>query len=195
MLVPKCPECLSPDIDPDANSTCGWWRCANCGALFDYESALIELREAVDFRSAIETEPLFHLNSRLATIELRVAGGPLQPVSPYSDPGEMHRALDAALARGVIESRRDGAALHAYAIPGADFHTVLGVDPGVGAELIGPRLVMKQEPGEDPISYTVRWLDWIVESANALVGGQLQAAKGRRPEIDLGTAEDEEQRR
>lgn len=107
--------------------------------------------------------------------------------SAYGDVEEFHRILDAVAARRVIEARRPRAALHAYLLPGAEPHPVLGVDSGVGAELIGPELALPPEEGEDPISYTVRWLGQMVDSANDLLTGRLHGAAGRAPATDLRT--------
>jgi hypothetical protein len=187
MIEPRCPECLSPEIEPDPKSTTMRWRCGNCGERFDFETAFVQLREAEDFRSEMEPEPLFHLHRNLALIELRACDGALRALNPYSDAEELHRILDAALARRVIEARRPGAALHAYLLPGAEPHPVLGVDAGVGAELLGPRLALEQEKGEDPISYTVRWLERIVEAANDLLAGRLHRSSAGSRAADPGT--------
>jgi hypothetical protein len=182
MIVPRCPDCLSPAIEPDPHSDTGRWRCDNCGERFDLETAFIQLREAEDFRSEMESEPMFHLHRDLAEMELRVPDGALRALNPYSDVEELHRVLDAATASGAIEPRRAGAALHAYLHPGAQQHPVLGVDPGLGAELIGPELALRPAPGEDPISYTLRWLAQIVGAANNLLAAHLHGASGSRPD-------------
>jgi hypothetical protein len=181
MIEPRCPGCISPEIEPDPESTSGRWRCGNCGERFDFESAFIQLREAEDFRSEMEPDPLFRFHRNLAQIELRACDGALRTLNPYSDVEELHRSLDAAAARRVIEARRPGAALHAYLSPGAEPHPVLGVDPGVGAELVGPELALRQEEGEDPISYTVRRLEEIVASANRLLADRSHGGSGGPP--------------
>jgi hypothetical protein len=186
-MEPRCLDCLCPDIEPDPESTTGRWRCGNCGERFDFENAFISLGEAEDFRSEMEPEPLFHFRRNLAEIELRACDGTLRALNPYSDVEELHRFLDAAAARRVVEPRRAGAALHAYLSPGANPHPVLGVDAGIGAELIGPELALQPEKGEDPISYTVRWLEQIVGSANDLLAGRLHGGAGRPSTADLGT--------
>jgi len=176
MIEPRCPDCISPEIEPDPDSTSGRWRCANCGECFDFEDAFVKLREAEDFRSEMEPDLLFHLHRNRAQIELRACDGALRALNPYSDVEELHRILDVAVARRVIEARRPGAALHAYLFPGAEPHPVLGVDPGVGADLVGPELALRPEEGEDPISYTVRRLRQMVDSANDLLTGRLHGA-------------------
>jgi hypothetical protein len=187
MIEPRCPDCISPEIEPDPASTTGRWRCGNCGERFDFEDTFIKLAEAEDFRSEMEPDPMFHLHRNRAQIELRACDGALRALNPYSDAEELHRILDAAAARRVIEARRPGAALHAYLFPGAEPHPVLGVDPGVGAELVGPELALSQEEGEDPISYTVRWLGHMVDGANGLLAGRLHGASGSLPEADPRT--------
>lgn len=171
MIEPRCPECLSPEIEPDRASDVGRWHCRNCGGRFDLEFAFVRLREAVDFRSALESEPAFHLHVALAERELRALDGTIRALSPYSDAGELHRVLDAAVATGVIEPLRVGATLRAYLFPGPEPHPVLGVALGVGAELVGPEPALRQEEGEDPVAYTLRRLAQIVGVANDLLAG------------------------
>jgi hypothetical protein len=188
MIEPRCPECTSPEIEPDPQSTSGRWRCGNCGERFDYEAAFIQLREAVDFLSAIEPERLFDFQRDLAEAELRAGDGALRVLDPHSDAQELHRALDAAIARRVIRPPRQGAALHAYLPADARAHPVLGVDRGAGPELIGPSLGLRRRRSEDPISYTVRWLGQIVDDANdLLLAAQLHGASGRVAVVDAGS--------
>lgn len=178
MIEPRCPECISPEIEPDAESATGRWRCRDCGARLDLEAAFVRLGEADDFRSAMESEPMFRLHRDQAEAEIRALDGAIGVLSPYSDVEELHHALGAATARGVIETRRDGAALHAYLYPGFPPHPVLGVDPGLGAVLVGPELALPQEEGEDPVSYTVRRLGHMVDGANDLLAGRLHGGGG-----------------
>lgn len=185
MLEPRCPACVSPEINPDRESTDGQWRCENCGERFDYEAAFIQLGEAEDFRSAMETKPLFYFDRDRAEAEVRDADSSLRALNPFADAGELHCALDAATECGVIGARRANAALHAYEIPAPYTDPVLGVDPGTGAELVGPALAPPFAEEEEPVSFTVRWLEQIVASANDLLAGQLHAASGRPAEADL----------
>jgi hypothetical protein len=181
MIEPRCPGCISPEIEPDPQSTIGRWRCEHCGRRFQLEHAFVRLGEAEDFRSAMGPERTFRLRPDRARIEMRACDGALRTISPFSDVEEMHQILDAAAARRVIEARRPGAALRAYLSVGAPPHPVLGVDPGVGAELIGPSLALVQGEGEDPIAYTLRWLGYVVDAANGLLIGRLRAGSGSGP--------------
>jgi hypothetical protein len=180
MIEPRCPQCISPEIEPDPESTTGRWRCGNCGQRFDFEHALIRLGEAEDFRSEMEPDPMFHLHRNRAQIELRACDGSLRVLGPFSDAEELNQILEVAASLRVIEVRRRGAALHAYLFPGDEPHPVLGIDPGVGPELVGPELALAPEDGEDPISYTVRWLGRMVDTANDLLTGGLHGAAGAR---------------
>jgi hypothetical protein len=180
MIEPRCPRCISPEIAPDPQSTMGRWRCEDCGERFDFEHALVSLGEAEDFRSQMEPDPMFHLRRNRAQIELRACDGVLRALSPYSDLEELHRILDAAADRRVIEARHPGAALRAYLSPSPAPHAVLGVDPGVGAVLVGPALELTQEEDEDPISYTVRRLGHMVDAANELLSGRLHGVSAPR---------------
>lgn len=70
-----------------------------------------------------------------------------------------------------------------YCVPNREAHALLGVDPAIGPRLLGPALVLEPLPAEDPVSYTVRWLEQIVACANDLLAGRLPGGSGRSPAV------------
>jgi hypothetical protein len=135
-----------------------------------------------DARGATEP-PRFSLAAERAAAELEGVGGAIAPVNPYSDADELNGLLDDALATGVIAVTMAGpdespsARLYVYPMSLSDPEPTLAVDPGGGPTLLGPPLLLREEEGEDPASYTVRLLAEAVEEANRLAAqGSAEAA-------------------
>lgn len=183
MVEPKCPGCNSPEINPDPQGADGEWHCGNCERRFDYEDAFIHLREAVDFLTQMETEPMFPVRPRTRDARAEPCRRPALCSQPLQRSGGAARRARSSDGQWGHRVPPQGAALRAYLFPGASPHPVLGVDPGVSAVVIGPRLALSQDPGEDPIAYTVRWLERAVGAANDLLAGRLHAALPGRPEV------------
>lgn len=174
----RCPDCCSPEVGfaPEgAEERC----CANCGARFASDAALVTVADA---RGATEP-PRFSLAAERAAAELEGLGGAIAPVNPYSDADELNGLLDDALATGIIAVTMPGAAespsarIYVYPMSLSDPEPTLAVDPGGGPTLLGPPLLLREEEGEDPASYTVRLLAEAVEEANRLAAqGNAEAA-------------------
>lgn len=182
-MEPRCPECSSPDIDPPLGER-PEWRCRNCGALFGLESALVTFAEAEAFGRIPDGGPSFVLDRALAEAELRDPDGTVSALSPYGDAPELRGALVAAEESRVIQSEVADAALRVMLSTGAEPHPVLVVDPGAGPELVGPELALRPDPGEDPVNYTLRWLDRIVADANATMARSRVPLPVVRPEVE-----------
>ena len=101
----RCPDCCSPEVGfaPDGAEE---RRCANCGACFASEAALVTVADA---RGTAEP-PRFSLAAERAAAELEGLGGALAPVNPYSDADELNGLLDDALATGIIAVTMPGPA-------------------------------------------------------------------------------------
>jgi hypothetical protein len=169
-MEPRCPQCLSPEIDPPLDAR-PEWRCRVCGRLFGLEDALVTFAEAEGFGRPSKVEPAFTVDRDAAERELRDPDSPLNALSPYADAEELRQALRAALAGGVIAGPRPGSGLSVHflagELPGAEPRMVLGIDPGFGIELLGPLLDLRPDPAEDPVAYTIRQLGRIVADASS----------------------------
>lgn len=182
-MEPRCPDCCSPDIDPPMGER-PEWRCRACGALFELESALVTFAEAEAFGRAADGGPSFTLDRARAEAELRDPDGAIAALSPYGDAEELRGTLAAAEESGVIQSEPAEAALRVMLATGAEPHPVLVVDPGAGPELVGPELALRPEPREDPVTYSLRWLERMVADANSTAARVGRAAAG----LGAGTA-------
>jgi hypothetical protein len=159
------------------------WRCRACGALFELESALVTFAEAEAFGRAPDGGPSFALDRARAEAELRDPDGAIAALSPYGDAVELRGTLAAAEESGVIRSELADATLRVMLSTEAEPHPVLVVDPGAGPELVGPELALRPEPGEDPVTYSLRWLERIVADANTTA-----ARAGKPAGLGPGTA-------
>jgi hypothetical protein len=180
VMEPRCPDCCSPPL-----GTRPEWRCRNCGARFELESALVTFAEAEAFGRAPDGEPSFTLDRARAEAELRDPDGAIAALSPYGDAEELRGTLTAAEESGVIRSESAEAALGVMLSTGAEPHPVLVVDPGAGPVLVGPELALRPEPREDPVAYTLRWLERIVADANTTVAkvGRTAGGLGSAPAL------------
>jgi len=109
----RCPECASPEVEPDPQEGDEARRCANCGARFPRDSAFVSVLEAEAYRGDVTPPQLFAFNPTLAEMELRKGDGAITTINPYSDADELHRLLDGAQAARIIESVRHGLRLPA----------------------------------------------------------------------------------
>jgi hypothetical protein len=152
----KCPDCRSPEVAPDPQGEGDMHRCANCGERFGPESALVTVLEAEAHRSEATPRPLFTFDPKLAAIELRRLVGAISVANPYSDADELHQLLDGAQVVGIVSASRARARIYVYPLSISKSAPILAVDPGVGPTLLGSELKLRQEEGEDPVSFTVR---------------------------------------
>ena len=112
----------------------------------------------------------------LAEAELRDPDGAIAALSPYGDAEELRGTLATAEECGVIAHDVPEAGLRVLLSAGPAPHPVLVVDPGGGPGLVGPGLALRPEPREDPVTYTLRWLERIVADANATAARAAGAA-------------------
>ena len=115
---------------------------------------------------------LFSFDPQRATSELRSPDGAIWPISPHSDADELHRLLDGAQAARIIESVRPRATVYVYPLSIGEPDPLLAVETGAGLTLLGFELKLRQHEGEDPITFTVRFLREAVEEANSLASGR-----------------------
>ncbi len=164
----RCPECCSPEVIADPPRSAEALRCANCGARFQPDAALVNVLEAKALAREAAPEPLFTFQPKLAASELRRRDGAIWPITPYSDPDELHRLIEGAQAKQLVGSGRPRAAIYVYPLSVGEPDPLLAVDPGIGPTLLGFDLKLRQGEDEDPISFTVRFLEEAVEEANGL---------------------------
>ena len=166
----RCPECSSTEADSliELGSRI---ECDNCGTEFAREEALITVAEGErDLRPETTGQELFDLDHRRAAFDLRNLEGAISPVSPHSDPDELNALVDDALFARVIRRARPDVCLAIYPLSLSDPEPILAVNPSSGPTLLGWSLKLRQHNGENPVDFTVRVLDQIVEQANALAG-------------------------
>jgi hypothetical protein len=168
----RCPDCVSPEVENDPAGKGEALRCDNCGARFPRDSALVTVLEAAAYRGK-EPPPLFTFNPEVAAIELRNGDGAIRTVNPYSDADELHRLLDGAQAAKIVESTRARAGVYVYPMSIGEPDPLLAVDTGCGMTVLGFELKLRQDEGEDPIAFTVRFLREAVEEANGLTAGRV----------------------
>jgi len=174
----RCPECASPEVEPDSQGRGEARRCANCGARFARDSAFVTVLEAEAYRGEATPPQLFTFNPTLAATELRKGDGAITAINPYSDADELHRLLDGAQAARIIESARARATIYVYPLSIGEPDSLLDVETGAGLTLLGFELGLRQHEGEDPITFTIRFLEEAVGEANGLAAGR--AADGER---------------
>lgn len=168
----RCPECASPEIEPDPQGGDEARRCANCGARFPRDSAFVTVLEAEAYRGEVTPPQLFAFNPTLAEIELRKGDGAITAINPYSDADELHRLLDGAQAVEVVESARVRATIYVYPLSISEPDPLLAVETGAGPTLLGFELKLRQHEDEDPIAFTIRFLEEAVAEANGLAAGR-----------------------
>ena len=166
----RCPECSSAEAD-SLTEPGSRIECDNCGAEFAREGALITVAEGErDLRRAGPPQELFTLDRRRAAFDLRNLEGAVSPVSPHSDADGLNALVDDALFARVIRRARPDVCLAIYPLSLSDPEPILAVNPSSGPTLLGWSLKLQQHNGENPVDFTVRVLDQIVEQANALAG-------------------------
>jgi len=62
----RCPECCSPEVDPDPRGAADARRCGNCGARFSREAAFVTVAEAEALSSPAPSSADGDLLDRLA---------------------------------------------------------------------------------------------------------------------------------
>jgi hypothetical protein len=173
MMELRCPECVSPEVEPaDLDQITDERRCGNCGARCPRHEALVTVLDAETPRVDPSPPPLFSFDAERAEFMLRQELGPLATINPHSDADELNGLLDGARGIDIILAERERAALYIYPMSLSEPDPILAVDPGVGPTLLGDPLKLRQGEGEDPITFTVRFLSEALEEANALAAGR-----------------------
>jgi hypothetical protein len=168
----RCPQCCSPEVEPDPQGSDEERRCANCGERFPRDAALVTVLDAEAHQLDAGLQQLFTCNPTLAAVELGRLGGAIATASPHSDADELNALLEGAQAAGVISAERERARLYAHSLSVGDPEPLLAVDPGAGPTLLGCPVKLRQHEGEDPISFTVRVLEQLTGEANGLAAGR-----------------------
>jgi hypothetical protein len=168
----RCPQCCSPEVEPDPQGDEEARRCANCGERFERESALVTVLDAEEHRTEAMPKPLFTFNPKLAEIELRRLVGAISAADPHCDADELHQLLDGAQVVGIVSASRARAKIYIYPLSLSKPDPILAVRLGTGPPVLGYELKLRQERGEDPISFTVRFLEETVAEANRLAAGR-----------------------
>jgi hypothetical protein len=168
----RCPQCCSPEVEPDPQGSDEYRRCGNCGERFPRDAALVTVLDAEAHQPDAGLQQLFTFNPTLAAVELRRLGGAIATASPHSDADELNALLDGARAAAIISAERERTRLYVYPLSVGEPEPLLAVDPGAGPTLLGYSVKLPQHEGEDPISFTVRVLEELTEEANGLAAGR-----------------------
>lgn len=168
-MVPRCPQCCSEEVQVNPEGPPDARRCGNCSARFTREEALLSVGEAEALRG---TEPapreLFDLDRARALASINDPDGELWPVNAFSDVDELEGLLRAAREADVIGCEEAGADLHVYPLSLSDPDPLVAVGrPGVPT-LLGHGLGLREREGENPVEFTLRFLEEVIAQANAL---------------------------
>jgi hypothetical protein len=173
-----CPECGSEEVGPHPDPRSAQLRCANCGEAFDRAQAHVTLAEVETRMPDPVPERLFELDAGRARAELSDPDGAIEVIDGFSDADELHYLIDAAQAKGIVRGPGGLVAIAVYPASLVAPDPVLGVFPGRGPTLLGPELKLEQGAEEDPLDFTIRILERMVEEADGLASGR--AADSRR---------------
>jgi hypothetical protein len=119
----------------------------------------------------MNTDPkdVFRFDRERAAVDLNGPEDALWPVNAYSnDPDELNQLLEAGQNAGLITARRQ-ARLYVYPLSLSEPDPLLVVSPGDGPALLGHELKLSDEAGEDPIAFTLRLLEEVVDRGNAML--------------------------
>lgn len=168
-----CPDCHSEEVGrhPDPETTA--LRCANCGAGFDRDEALVTVEEAEAAIPPPVLHRLFAFDRAAGERALRDPGAALVPPGTSADADELHSFLDAAQAVGAIVTERSDAGISVYPLSLSEPDPLLAVSPGGGGPtVLGDELRLRPGDAEDPVAFTLRLLEGIVAEANGLAAGR-----------------------
>lgn len=163
----RCPECGSPELQPDPSNSADQLRCGNCKTTVERGSAFVSLHEAEEAFRPNPAGPTFTLHRARAKYKLDY--NRLGTINPHSDADELHRLFDNALSANAISSTDSVGSILIYPMSLSDAEPILAASLSSGPTLLGSAVDLRQEEGEDPITYTLRILGEGVEEANALV--------------------------
>ncbi|HTR74562.1 MAG TPA: hypothetical protein VMH33_04805 [Solirubrobacterales bacterium] len=173
-----CPECCSEEVGPHLDPSIELLRCGNCGAEMDRDEALVMIAEAESGLAQPVPEGLFVLDVEGARAELSDPDGAIRVVDPYSDADELHRLLDDAQEKEIVRSRLARATILVYPLSIAEPDPILAVHLGDGPTLLGFEQKLRRREDDEPLAFTVRVLEEMVDEANSLAAGR--AADGVR---------------
>jgi hypothetical protein len=107
--------------------------------------------------------------------------GAIRPITPFSDADELHGLFESALSAEIISCEFESAYISVYPMAIANSQPLPAVEIGGGVVLIGSAMSLKQDRGEDPISYTLRIIAETLGKANELSAsfGQAERRLGR----------------
>ncbi len=167
-----CPDCCSEEVGPHPDPMARDLRCANCGATFDREEAHVTVAEAEAHLGDQAPDELFELDAERARSELSDLDGAIRVIDTFADADELHRLLDDAQEEGVIRARRETATIAVYPMSIVEPDPLLAVYPGHGPTILGFDMKPRLRDDEDPVAFTIRILEGIVDEANELAAGR-----------------------
>jgi hypothetical protein len=103
--------------------------------------------------------------------------GAIKPITPFSDADELNGLFEAALGAEVIPSEFESAYIAIYPMSITNPQPLPAVEIGGGVVLIGSAMNLKQDRGEDPISFTLRVMAETLGKANELSASFGQAER------------------
>lgn len=115
------------------------------------------------------TPEIFRFDRDRAAADLNGPEDTLWPVNAYSDADELNQLLEAAQAADLLISRPHGR-LFVYPLSICEPDPLLAASLANGPTLLGHELKFRERDGEDPIAFTLRFLDDLVAEANGLLG-------------------------
>jgi hypothetical protein len=181
----RCPECCSPEVEPDRGGVPKAKHCRTCGARFPRDSALVALSEAEAASSKPAPSPVFTFDAELVALALRNPRiEAIKAVSRDSNADELNLLLYTVRAMELIKSDRDDRWIYVYPFTIAEPDPLLAVDLGAWQPtLLGGELKVPHEEGEDLVSFTVRALQQAVDEANGLAAQHAarRAVTGGKP--------------
>jgi hypothetical protein len=119
----------------------------------------------------------FSLHRGRAAADLKGSEEELWPVNAYSDADELNDLLEAAQNAGLISASRP-ARLFVYPLSIREADPLLAIVVVGGPALLGHELALADRDGEDPIAFTLRLLEQVVEQANAVLADALADSAG-----------------
>ena len=114
----------------------------------------------------------FSFDREPAAVDLRGPEDELWPVNAYSDADELNDLLEAAQNCGLITASRQ-ARLFVYPLSIREPDPLLAIVVTGGPALLGHELALSGRDGEDPVAFTLRLLEQVVERANVVLHGAL----------------------
>ncbi len=114
------------------------------------------------------TAEVFRFDRERAVADLSGSEDALWPVNVYSDADELNDLLEAAQNAGLITARRQSR-LFVFPLSIREPDPLLAIAPVGGPSLLGHELVLEDRDREDPIRFTLRLLEDVVDRGNAVL--------------------------